>query len=115
MKLFYIGFIILCFMFGMYYYDYQDTVQHEKAHEQIAKYFGCTEGYMNISFTDRSYYKCLNYTERPESAIINEMYLHSYNEIIDYNNTRIIHSLYLGFLCLIVTIAIMGFKNDSSV
>jgi len=56
---------------------------HELAHKQIAVYHGCTDYKFGIDLQS-VYFQCLDYRERSEDMRLQELNLHSQNEVFGY-------------------------------
>jgi len=94
-------FIIVLFSIILISYFYGSTYQHEIAHQEIGKDFGCINSSIEMNF-EGGVYRCYNYENGNTEVSIEEKYLQNMNEIVSYNLTGI--GFLIWGLCLIMTI-----------
>ena len=82
---------------------YQKTYNHELAHQQISLYHGCNEGELDINLLGRSSFKCVDRTNQTNEQYLQEVYLHSLNEIESYNKIDYSSILILLLGCYVFT------------
>ena len=83
--------IVTVLVAGLLQYGF--VYQHEKTHEMIGEYHGCEESITKISVFE-GYYHCSKYREgRSKELWLQEIYLHSKNEIIGYHAQAIMFFL----------------------
>jgi len=94
------------------------TKQHEDAHKAIAEQHGCiyseTSYYVkNFAFT--GHYVCKEYGIRSREMELQEKNLHAYNEIVSYNNDKIVNTLFLIGILIVMATNIYVIKADKKV
>lgn len=102
-SIFFLGVVVLLAL------EHIGTVQHEDVHRQIQVYFGCQNNSVKISFWGTSYTACLDDNRTVSSE---EWGLHAYNEIVSYNNTQIVLSIFFCTIMLITFIYCLYAYND---
>jgi len=75
-----------------------DTISHENAHKQISLYHGCIDYDMHYNFIGTSYFRCNEHRNRTQETALQEMELHSLNEIKSYNETKSIGFFSFGII-----------------
>lgn len=87
---------------------------HEQVHKEIMLIHGCNETeikYFNLNF--RATTECKSYYyERPDSVILQELELHSINEIVSYNINTILVVLILAVLIFSAIFIGLMFKSE---
>jgi len=104
--------IFIVFIFFIIFIYYGQAYLHENAHRAIAKNHYCNEYEISYFAFPNPYFKCLNYSQQyyENSTIrLQEEVLHSMNEIVTYNLSVVIISL---FACTsIISCTIILFSN----
>jgi len=85
---------IILIMFGLLIclvlINQQATINHENAHKQIAIYYGCVNYTTEIKLFGTSTFTCWNKHNESDS----EKTVHSFNEIVSYNNDQLTLSMF---------------------
>jgi hypothetical protein len=90
---FFVGFFLILILL---IFVYSFTFSHECAHREISSKFGCNNGLIKVNYDGSGSYICLNQSLVSEKYYIQEIFLHSLNEIFGYN----IQYIYLSILCV---------------
>jgi len=86
--LFVVSFSVTVFVYSAH----GSTIAHEQAHVKVMEYYGCKNTIVTYFFPFGAEADCLdyNYTRTQD-----ERFLHSLNEVMDYNNQALIDLIYI--------------------
>ena len=90
------------------------VIKHEHAHKAISNMHGCVDSEIKyyITLTEfKGVFMCNKHTERTDAIIQQEKLLHSYNEIVSYNNQKVVNSIFV-LSSLIVLITMFFYRRE---
>jgi len=92
--------MVFCIFYTIVMID--NSYTHEQIHSEIARHHGCINSTIKINFFKDSYFKCYEYTPRSQDVVLDEVNLHSLNEIVTYNLHSLINIIILCILFIVV-------------
>lgn len=102
------GFIGICLlMISIGIIDDRDNVTaHESVHRQIDLYFGCRNVTMNVTWFDGGSTTC---NDENQTFIPEQEAMHSFNEVISYNDDGIINAIRMSTLFIVAMFFIIAY------
>lgn len=101
--------IILGIVSSLLVIDHSATTQHEAVHRQIHKYYGCKNITVEVNWFKNSFTRC---EDQDYKQPIEATTMHSYNEVISYNNDALLFVVGTSTLFVVAAIFLHAIYTD---